>query len=259
MVGFFCNMMFAVLARTALVYMAVLSILFAVRNFRRGEMILLLGGAIVTAVLVWFTSPYLRERVEHVRVEYQEYRETNRPTSTGERLEFWRISIHSVGEAPLFGHGTGATKQMFDREAVGKSGAWADSIRNPHNQTLYVAVQWGALGCIVLYAMWYFHLLLFREMSVTAWIGLIVVVQNVVSSLLNSHLFDFHEGWMYVLGVGVAGGLLRQKQRQCLSAESVGVAPRNGGQKSGRGAIDGPTGKSPAPFDLNSGLRSNFD
>jgi hypothetical protein len=37
MVGFFCNMMFAVLARTALVYMLVLSILFAVRHFDRGE------------------------------------------------------------------------------------------------------------------------------------------------------------------------------------------------------------------------------
>ena len=24
--------------------------------------------------------------------------------------------------------------------------------------------------------------------------------------LFNSHLFDFHEGWMYVLGVGIAGG-----------------------------------------------------
>jgi O-antigen ligase len=207
MVGFFCNMMFAVLARTALVYMLVLSILFAVRHFDRGEMILLLGGTIITAVLVWFTSPYLRERVEHVRVEYQEYHETNRPTSTGQRLEYWRMSIQSIAEAPLFGHGTGATKQLFDREAVGKSGAWADSISNPHNQTLYVAVQWGVLGCIVLYAMWYFHLLLFRETSFTAWIGSIVVVQNVVSSLLNSHLFDFHEGWIYVLGAGVAGGM----------------------------------------------------
>jgi hypothetical protein len=26
--------------------------------------------------------------------------------------------------------------------------------------------------------------------------------------LFNSHLFDFHEGWMYVLGVGVAGGMI---------------------------------------------------
>jgi hypothetical protein len=34
-----------------------------------------------------------------------------------------------------------------------------------------------------------------------------VVLQNILSSLFNSHLFDFHEGWMYVLGVGVAGGM----------------------------------------------------
>jgi hypothetical protein len=34
-----------------------------------------------------------------------------------------------------------------------------------------------------------------------------VVAQNIFSSLFNSHLFDFHEGWMYVLGVGVAGGM----------------------------------------------------
>ena len=25
-------------------------------------------------------------------------------------------------------------------------------------------------------------------------------------SLLNSHLFDFTEGWLYVLSVGIAGG-----------------------------------------------------
>jgi O-antigen ligase len=55
--------------------------------------------------------------------------------------------------------------------------------------------------------MWLSHLLLFRGAGLMAWIGLIVVVQNVVSSLFNSHLFDFHEGWMYVLGVGVAGGM----------------------------------------------------
>jgi O-antigen ligase len=50
--------------------------------------------------------------------------------------------------------------------------------------------------------MWLHHLVLFRGAN---WIGLVVVVQNVVSSLFNSHLFDFHEGWIYVLGVGIAG------------------------------------------------------
>jgi hypothetical protein len=44
---------------------------------------------------------------------------------------------------------------------------------------------------------------------------LMVVVQNFFTSLFNSHIFDFHEGWMYVLGVGVAGGLLKQQPRPC--------------------------------------------
>ncbi|WP_084030876.1 O-antigen ligase family protein [Bradyrhizobium paxllaeri] len=124
------------------------------------------------------------ERVQYIAIEYRDYRESSQPTSTGQRLEYWRVSIRAIAEAPLFGHGTGATKLLFDREAEGKSGAWADSIRNPHNQTLSVAVQWGVLGCTILYAMWYFHLNLFREASLAGWVGSIVVCQNFFSSLL---------------------------------------------------------------------------
>jgi O-antigen ligase len=68
-------------------------------------------------------------------------------------------------------------------------------------------VQWGSVGIILLYAMWLVHLLLFRGEGFANWIGLLVVVQNICTSLFNSHLFDFLEGWMYVLGVGVAGGM----------------------------------------------------
>ena len=48
-----------------------------------------------------------------------------------------------------------------------------------------------------------------NRIDTRAWIGLMVVVQNISSSLFNSHIFDFYEGWMYVLGVGVAGGVLK--------------------------------------------------
>jgi hypothetical protein len=56
--------------------------------------------------------------------------------------------------------------------------------------------------------MWLAHLLMFRGAGFANWIGLLVVVQNVLTSVFNSHIFDFHEGWMYVLGVGVAGGMV---------------------------------------------------
>jgi O-antigen ligase len=52
------------------------------------------------------------------------------------------------------------------------------------------------------------------------WIGLLVVVQNFFTSLFNSHLFDFHEGWMYVLGVGIAGGMTLKVR----SGEAVVIA-----------------------------------
>jgi len=95
-------------------------------------------------------------------------------------------------------------------------------IGNPHNQTLNVAVQWGIVGVVILYAMWLYHQPLFRGQGLMAWIGLLVVVQNIFTSLFNSHLFDFHEGWMYVLGVGIAGGTVLGAQWRAPAPESLG-------------------------------------
>ena len=48
-----------------------------------------------------------------------------------------------------------------------------------------------------------------------------MVTQNVVSSLVNSHLFDFTQSWLYVFGVGVAGGMaLREREWQSRSHET---------------------------------------
>jgi hypothetical protein len=56
--------------------------------------------------------------------------------------------------------------------------------------------------------MWLAHLWLFRGPGVAAWLGLVVVAQNIVSSLFNSHLSDFSQGWLYVFGVGILGGVV---------------------------------------------------
>ncbi len=33
-----------------------------------------------------------------------------------------------------------------------------------------------------------------------------------VSSAFNSHIADFSQGWMYVVGVGVLGGMVQSRQ-----------------------------------------------
>jgi O-antigen ligase len=205
--AFLANMMFVASARTALIYMPVLLLVFAFLHLKPRAAVALCAGVAVAGVLVWATSPYLRTRIADVAVEYRA-QDISTPASTAQRLTYWHKSIKFIAEAPWFGHGTGTIKGLFARDAAGKTGLQAEIVNNPHNQTLNAALQWGLIGVIVLYALWLGHLLLFAGDSAVEWIGLTVVVQNFVSSLLNSHLFDFHEGWLYVLGVGVAGGMM---------------------------------------------------
>jgi len=70
--------------------------------------------------------------------------------------------------------------------------------------------------------MWIAHLLLFRGNSFAGWIGLVIVVQNIVGSLFNSHLFDFVQGWVYVVGVGVAGGMTLKEAGKAASPTRFG-------------------------------------
>lgn len=212
-VGFVANMAFVTVSRTALVTMPVMLLVFALLHLKWRNIVYLLCTMIVMAGVVWTASPHLRARTATFLTDYQLYKERDVPTSAGLRLEFWQKSLRFFTQAPFIGHGTGATRGLFERAATGQGGAAAEVVGNPHNQTLYVAVQWGLIGVVALYAMWWSHLTMFRGDGVAMWIGLLVVVQNFFTSLFNSHLFDFHEGWMYVLGVGVAGGMTRTSGR----------------------------------------------
>lgn len=207
--SFIANMAFVIVSRTALVTIPVMFAVFALMHLTWRTNVVLLLATIVLGALAWMTSPQLQLTAQKFTRDYRIYKELNQPTSLGLRLVFWEKSLRFFAEAPIVGHGTGSTRGLFEAAATGpKVYAQAQVVGNPHNQTLNVAVQWGAVGVVLLYATWLVHLLLFRGEGLVAWIGLMVVLQNFFSSLFNSHLFDFHEGWMYVLGVGVAGGMI---------------------------------------------------
>lgn len=215
---FLANIAFVVTGRTALLVAPVLVVLLGWRRFRwRG----LLGAAIVFGVLggaVAFESPYLRARLNTSVEELHAFESTDAMNSTGLHMEFLKKSLSFVETAPIIGHGTGSIPKQFRNAAAGQTGAAAVASVNPHNQILAVAIQLGLVGAAVLIAMWVAHFMLFRGASLTAWLGLIVVTQNVVSSLVNSHLFDFTQAWLYIFGVGVAGGMaLRERDRAAVA------------------------------------------
>jgi O-antigen ligase len=204
--AFLANIVYIATGRTAVAVMPVLLAMFGLRLFGwRGAFAVVIAGVLVGTV-AWFSSHYLRERVLQVGRDIHLYETQNADTSSGERLEFWKKSLRFIADAPVIGHGTGSIKEQFGT-AVGTSGPSTIVSENPHQQTLTVAIQLGLIGVVVMYALWIAHLTLFlRAEGLIAWCGLIVVTQNIVSSLFNSHLFDFNQGWLYVFGVGVLGG-----------------------------------------------------
>lgn len=205
--GMLVNMLFVATGRTALVMLPVLLAAFAVKRLSPRGVAVLTVAALAIGAVAWAASPYLRARTLQAWTDYQTYQASDAQNSSGERLEFWKKSIGFVREAPVIGHGTGSIHALFIASSVGKTGASGSATTNPHNQTFAVAIQLGLVGAAILWAMWIAHLLLFRGSGLAEWIGLVIVVQNIVGSAFNSHLFDFLQGWIYVIGVGVAGGM----------------------------------------------------
>jgi O-antigen ligase len=206
-IAFIANFVFVVTARTTLLVAPVLILLLGWRQFRwKG----LVGSALLLGLIgsaAAFGSPYLRARLSTSVAELHAYESSGAVSSTGLHMELMKKSVLIFRAAPIIGHGTGSIPQQFRNEAVGKSGIDALVGVNPHDQILAIGIELGLVGVAVLLAMWLAHLLLFRGAGLISWIGLVIVVDNIVSSLVNSHLFDFTQAWLYIFGVGAAGGL----------------------------------------------------
>lgn len=210
--AFLFDIAFLISSRTALVSVPVLLLILVVKMFDWKRAVAIAGIVVVATVAGALAPSPIRGKLAGVWNEVKIYSADNSRTSAGERIEFWKKSAGFIAKAPLLGHGTGSIRNQFERAATGQ-GASALVAANPHNQALAVGIQLGVAGMALLLAMWLAHLALFRGPGAAAAIGALVVVQNVMGSLFNSHLFDFTHGWLYVLGVGVAGGVVMAGRR----------------------------------------------
>jgi O-antigen ligase len=208
---FLANVLYISTGRSALVVAPILFVLLGARYFGwKGVIGTALAGVMIAGI-AWASSPFLRLRLSYTLVEIGTYRADNAITSAGLRLEFWKKSMGFVAAAPLLGNGTGSMPALYRRAAAGESGAEGVATVNPHNQYLAVMIELGLVGFAILLAMWVAHLALFRGTGLVAWFGLTMVLQNVISSAFNSHLFDSFHGWFYVFGVGVLGGMILRR------------------------------------------------
>ena len=235
---FFGNIIYLASARTTLIIIPIFILLLGFRLYGwRGFVAALMVGTVVAGmawnssghmrgqlsslITIWNSPDYIRAQLTSLIKGSKLDPENVGLASAGLRLEFYQKSFAIIRNAPIIGHGTGTIRARFEDAAIGETGIAAITTGNPHQQTFAVAIQLGLVGSAVLWAMWIAHLLLFRGAGVVPWFGLLVVMPNILGSLLNSSLFDFTEGWIYVFGVGVLGGaVLRAASGRAITAMS---------------------------------------
>jgi O-antigen ligase len=161
--------------------------------------------AIVAAAAYVAPDSTLHKRSDQAVAEGLEWKSgvrPGKPSSVGDRLDYYRTSAYIVAQHPFLGVGTGGFPAAYEREV---SGTALEPTRNPHNEFLLRAVELGVVGVVLLLALF---LIVWQQASrlATSSDALIVrglVIAFVITSLASSPLTDHTETMLFVWLVGV--------------------------------------------------------
>ena len=180
--------------------------------------------ALVVAIALWSSAPAQRRLAEiatDIHAVDGDKASSEATISTASRLDFWSKAVEFIKEAPLFGHGTGSTKSLYQSLEATRPSPYGEAVPDPHNQFFAIAIQVGLVGGAILLVMWIVHFSMFIGGGFASAIGQAVVIQNFIGSLFNSHLSTVTQGMLYCLAVGLLGGIVQRARRRNLIAESL--------------------------------------
>lgn len=190
------NVLFINLSRSGYVVLFSLLLLLASQLYTwRG----LLAGVLISIFLcggLLFLPANFKQQFNLAHSEITQYEHGNFATSIGLRLEFYHTSLKLLKKHPWLGTGTGSFAEDYLAIAHDKQFA----TRNPHNEYLNMAVQFGLLGFVILIAMFIVHAWAsFQLQGLRKYFAQAVLVSIAVGSLFNSWLMDVTQGCFYVI------------------------------------------------------------
>lgn len=146
--------------------------------------------SILLLVTINTTSDVLNQRFKAVADELQNYSEQeNVTTSTGIRLDFWITSIEMIKQNPVLGSGAGSWSNEF--RSIKQQTEQQHSSGNPHQEYLLWGVEFGAVGIILLlaiFALMFYDSTKMQQPEQRATLSVLVGVM--VACLFNCSLHD---------------------------------------------------------------------
>ena len=181
------------------------------------------AGLIAVVITAASVSDSLHQRFHAAVSEVESSQERGIATSIGQRMEYASKSVDLIEARPILGWGTGSYAMEYCR--IAKSPEWCKlGAYNPHNQFLFFAVQFGALGLVALLAWLATAGMSMRRLPICEQlVGFALLATLVVHSLLDSPLYIVTEGTWYplMLGIFAAGAYPASKDNARCATEST--------------------------------------
>jgi O-antigen ligase len=180
-----------------------------------GIALLAVAGVIVSVALHMQGS-----RLAETQQEINAYETSNKNTSMGVRIVFYRRSLELIAERPVIGHGVGTVGEEFEALARNNTGAAGATAGNPHNEFLLMGVQLGALGiALFVFFLWQIGRTALDLSEPARTIVFAYLFAFTIGSFANSMLLNFTEGNLFIFLVGIF--LSCRKQTQMVTERSA--------------------------------------
>ncbi|MBM9602672.1 O-antigen ligase family protein [Desulfopila inferna] len=195
------NLFYIAPGRTGMLVFLALMVLFLIQRLSVLQQFVGLFLLTLLLSIIYTTSDNFSSRSNIALKEIQNYHYGETRTSLGMRFDWWVNSIILIKQKPLLGHGTGSFEEVHDELIADTAIQGTD---NPHNEYLFIGVQLGIIGLAT------FLLIFLAQIKYSFKLekpdkrfvqG--VVVAMAVGCLMNSFLFDSHQGhfWAFLSGL----------------------------------------------------------
>ena len=190
------NLFYVAPGRTGMLVFIFLMALYCCQRFTVVKTMIGIGLICGVITLVYVTSDNFSGRVQQVIQEIESYKPGRARTSIGQRFDWWYVSLQLIKKQPVFGHGTGSYAIVHRQETKKTKIKRTD---NPHNEFLFITVQFGLFGFSLFTALMATQILASVRMEPPrGWLLQGVLTALLIGSLMNSLLFDSHQGHFYL-------------------------------------------------------------
>lgn len=190
------NIFYIAPGRTGMLVFITLMLLFLYQRLNILHWLIGMFILVGSMFIIYSTSDNFSERIDEVFIEIQQYQAGHSRTSIGQRFDWWYSSFALIKERPVLGHGTGSFPNAQRRLAENSEITPTD---NPHNEFLFLTVQFGLTGLLLFGALTLSQLTGYPHLPENKrWLLQGVVFALLSGSLINSLLFDSQQGHFYL-------------------------------------------------------------